>query len=157
MFDLILNATFFSGLLVLAISLEDGRQSTSLSGAHSNCTSIVCRYIIIALVVFPATALVSLRAAEQVLERVRTKLLFCAGALSGRPYLSEILMSTMISFVPLRPLAVLGRQFVHRVVRMSMWLYLRVCEDCGRPRSEVQGAQVLLSEKDVSSPEPCQG
>jgi len=121
MFDFILDVTVLSALLFFAVSLESYPSSTNFSHRHPSCVSIMSRYLIIAVLAFPGIAFAGFRAAERVRQRVGMKILSYAGAFSGRPYISEILLSAAISiaFLGLVAARKLTRRLIRRVVTLA--------------------------------------
>jgi hypothetical protein len=96
MFDLILDGTIVFVLLLFAVSLESCPPSNTFSREQPP-TGLVARHFIIVLVAFPWIIFGRMREGEKALRGFGTKLLSYASAFSGRPYLSEILISALIS------------------------------------------------------------
>jgi hypothetical protein len=97
MWNLILDVVFLSALLLFAVSLENFSPSAALSRDRPDTASVVSRYLLVAFAGAPWVVFDRLRSAERALQRVGAKLLAYAGAFTGRPYLSEILLSAFIS------------------------------------------------------------
>ena len=115
MFNLILDAIVFSALLLFATSLESCPPSLAFSRDQPSCLGMVSRYLIIALAAFPWITFARLRACERALQRVGTKLFLSSGLFSGKSYISEILISALVS-IALVGLFV-ARRWAHRVWR----------------------------------------